>query len=124
MACPKTEPVSDESRQFVQIVALSKIDQHASHGEEHTNIEEPCDIVWTVIIIKRQHVCLGAAGAFVINQRRYSKEEVCALRSSSCAVCGTQNLYPIQDLSGDWSLEPHSVAGPRLHTDAAFLVGE
>jgi hypothetical protein len=46
------------------------------------------------------------------------------LRLHECAVCGTQNLYPIKDLSGDWALEPHSVPGPRFHTDAAFLLGE
>jgi hypothetical protein len=46
------------------------------------------------------------------------------LRLHECAVCGTQNLYPIKDLSGDWALEPHSVPGLRFHTDAAFLLGK
>jgi hypothetical protein len=46
------------------------------------------------------------------------------LRLHECAVCGTQNLYPIKDPSGDWTLEPHSVPGLRFHTDAAFLLGE
>jgi hypothetical protein len=38
-------------------LALSKIDQYASHGEEHTKVSEPYDFLRTVIIIKRQHVC-------------------------------------------------------------------
>jgi hypothetical protein len=46
------------------------------------------------------------------------------LRLHECAVCGTQNLYPIKDLSGDWALEPHSVPSTRFHADAAFLLGE
>jgi hypothetical protein len=46
------------------------------------------------------------------------------LRLHECAVCGTQNLYPIKDLSGDWALEPHSAPSPRSYTDAAFLLGE
>jgi hypothetical protein len=46
------------------------------------------------------------------------------LRLHECAVCGTQNLYPLKALSGDWALEPHSVPGARFHADAAFLLGE
>jgi hypothetical protein len=46
------------------------------------------------------------------------------LRLHQCAACGTQNLYPIKDLSGDWALEPHSVPRPRFNMDAAFLFGE
>jgi hypothetical protein len=46
------------------------------------------------------------------------------LRLHECAVCGTQNLYPIKDLSGDWALEPHSVLSPRSYKDAPFLLGE
>jgi hypothetical protein len=46
------------------------------------------------------------------------------LRLHECAVCGTQNLYPIKDPSGNWALEPHIVPEPRFHTDAAFLLGE
>jgi hypothetical protein len=46
------------------------------------------------------------------------------LRLHECAFCGTQNLYPIKGLSGDWALEPHSVPMPRFQTDAAFLLGE
>ena len=46
------------------------------------------------------------------------------LRLHECAICGTQNLYPIKDLSGDWALEPHNVPEPGFHSDAAFLLGE
>jgi hypothetical protein len=46
------------------------------------------------------------------------------LRLHECAVCGTQNLYPIKDLSGNWALERHSVPEPRFNTDAPFLLGE
>jgi hypothetical protein len=46
------------------------------------------------------------------------------LRLYECVVCGTQNLYPIKGLSGDWVLEPHNVPEPGFHTDAAFLLGE
>jgi hypothetical protein len=46
------------------------------------------------------------------------------LRLHECAVCGTQNLYPIKALSRDRALEPHSVPSLRFHTDAAFLLGE
>jgi hypothetical protein len=46
------------------------------------------------------------------------------LRLHECAICGTQNLYPVKGLSGNWALEPHSVPEPRLDTDAPFLLGE
>jgi hypothetical protein len=46
------------------------------------------------------------------------------LRLHECPICGTQNLYPVKDLSGNWALEPHSVPEPRFYKDAAFLLGE
>jgi hypothetical protein len=46
------------------------------------------------------------------------------LRLYECTICGTQNLYPVKDLSGNWTLEPHSMAEPRFSGDAAFLLGK
>jgi hypothetical protein len=64
--------------------------------------------------------CTGALSAKEIQALAQETE----LRLHECAVCGTPNLYPIKDLSGNWALEPHNVLSPRFHKDAAFLLGE
>jgi hypothetical protein len=62
-------------------------------------------------------------GALSLKETQALAQET-ELRLHECTICGTQNLYPVKDLSGNWALEPHSVAESRFGSDAAFLLGK
>jgi hypothetical protein len=62
-------------------------------------------------------------GALSLKEAQALAQET-ELRLHECAICGTQNLYPVKDPLGNWALEPHNVPEPRSYKDAAFLLGE